>query len=94
MIRIDRIDRIDRIFREALNVDVPSSTTDVITAGLLDSLAVVTLLFEVEREFDLRIPPEDVDIENLRTIDRIAALTERLALQRDLPAPADDGQRT
>jgi acyl carrier protein len=88
------IDRIDRIFREVLNLDVPSPTTDLVAAGLLDSLALVTLLFEVEREFDLSIPLEGLDIENLRTIERIAAVTERLALERDPPTPVDDGLKT
>ena len=54
----------------------------------------MTLLFEVEREFDLTIPLEDLDIESLRTVERIAALTERLALERDAVAPVDDTQRT
>ena len=77
-----------------MNVDVPSPTTDIVAAGLLDSLALVTLLFEVEREFDLTIPLEDLDIESLRTVERIAAVTERLALARDALAPVDDTQRT
>jgi acyl carrier protein len=68
--------------------------TDIVAAGLLDSLALVTLLFEVEREFDLTIPLEDLDIESLRTVERIAALTERLALERDALAPVDDTRRT
>jgi acyl carrier protein len=88
------IDRIDRIFREALNVEVPSSTTDIIDAGLLDSLALVTLLFEVEQEFDLRIPLDGLDIEGLRTVERIAALIERLAVEHDPPAQMDGGLRT
>ena len=88
------IERIDRIFREALSVEVPASTTDIIAAGLLDSLALVTLLFEVEQEFDLRIPLENLDIDGLRTVERIAALIDRLALERDASASVDDGLRT
>jgi D-alanine--poly(phosphoribitol) ligase subunit 2 len=88
------LDRIDRIFREALNVEVPSSTTDIIAAGLLDSLALVTLLFEVEQEFDLRIPLDGLDIEGLRTVERIAALIERIAVERDPPEQVDGGLRT
>jgi acyl carrier protein len=88
------IDRIQRIFREALSVEVPSSTTDVIAAGLLDSLALVTLLFEVEQEFDVKFPLEDLDIEGLRTVERIAALIERLALERDGAVPVDAGLTT
>jgi len=78
-------ERIERIFREVLSIEVPSVTTDIIAAGLLDSLALVTLLFEVEQEFDIRVPLEELDIESLRTLERIAALVERLALERDSP---------
>ncbi len=88
------VDRVDRIFRDALNVEVPSATTDIIAAGLLDSLALVTLLFEVEQEFDLTIPLENLDIEGLRSVQRIAALIEHLEHERDGSSAADGGPRT
>ena len=37
-------DRVSRLFVEKLNVRVPSEDTDLIEAGLLDSLALVELL--------------------------------------------------
>jgi acyl carrier protein len=83
-------ERIERIFREALNVDVPSPTTDIIAAGLLDSLALVTLLFEVEQEFDIAVPLEDVDIEGLRSVERITELVERLAVVGDASPVSND----
>jgi len=69
-------ERIARIFRETLSVEVPSPTTDIIEAGLLDSLALVTLLFELESEFGVAITLEHLDVEQLRTIERIAALVD------------------
>jgi acyl carrier protein len=68
------IARIQRIFEEAFNVSAPAPQTDIIEAGLLDSLALVTLVFEVELEFGMEIPLESLDIENFSTIGSIARL--------------------
>jgi D-alanine--poly(phosphoribitol) ligase subunit 2 len=66
------IARARRVFEEALNVAAPGSDVDVIEAGLIDSLGLVTLLFELEREFDVQIPLESLDVEDFRTIANIA----------------------
>jgi acyl carrier protein len=67
------------IFREALNIELPSTDTDVIATGLLDSLAFVTLLYEIEQRLGVEIPFETLDIDDLRTVDSIAAVVARLA---------------
>jgi acyl carrier protein len=36
------------------------------------------MLFEIEREFGVTIPLDELDVERLRTVERIAALVERL----------------
>jgi acyl carrier protein len=64
--------RIQRIFDEVLNISVPSPQTDIIEGALLDSLALVTLVFEVEQEFDLQIPLEALEIDDFQSIDSIA----------------------
>ena len=64
--------RVQRIFDQVLNISVPSAQTDIIEGALLDSLALVTLVFEVEQEFDLQIPLEALEIEDFQSIDRIA----------------------
>ena len=38
---------------------------------LVDSLGVMRLIAWIEKRFDLRIPPEDVTIDNFETIDAI-----------------------
>jgi acyl carrier protein len=73
---MDASDRVERIFRDSLAIEVPSPTTDVIANGLLDSLALVMLLFEVEQAFDIEIPLDGFELESLRTIERIAAFAE------------------
>ena len=79
---MDTRERIAQIFREALFIEVPSPTTDIVETGLLDSLAFVTLLFEIEQRFAVTIPPEELDIESLRTVQRIASLVDALTVAR------------
>lgn len=64
--------RAQRIFEDALNVAAPGPDVDIIQAGLIDSLALVTLLFELEREFDVQLPLETLDVDDFRTIANIA----------------------
>ena len=76
---MEAAERIRSIFRDSLAVEVPDVTTDVIETGLLDSLALVTLLFELEQEFEITIPLDDLDLESLRTVERIVAFVDGLA---------------
>jgi acyl carrier protein len=71
-------DRVRRLFVEALNVQVASDETDLIESGTLDSLALVELLFALEREFGVTIPLEELDIDAFRTVARIGEFVEAL----------------
>jgi D-alanine--poly(phosphoribitol) ligase subunit 2 len=68
------VERIGGIMREVLSVEAPSPQTDLIEAGLLDSLALVSLIAEIESEFGFQLPLEDVDVDDFRTIERIAGV--------------------
>jgi D-alanine--poly(phosphoribitol) ligase subunit 2 len=70
------IARARRIFADALNVPAPDPDVDIIQAGLIDSLALVTLLFELEREFDVELPLETLDVDDFRTISNIVRALE------------------
>jgi acyl carrier protein len=72
-------DRVQRLFVETLNVEVPSPDTDLIEGGLLDSLALVELLFALEREFAVTIALENLDIDSFRSIRSIAGFVENEA---------------
>ena len=50
---------------------------DLLGGGLLDSIGVMSLVFFIEREFGVQVPPEDVTIENFQTLERIAAYVAR-----------------
>jgi acyl carrier protein len=88
---MDTVDRIARIFHDALNVAVPSATTDIIAAGILDSLGLVTLLVEIEEQFAVTIPLDEIDVDGLRTVERIAALVDHLGTDGE-PAPRLPGR--
>ena len=64
--------RVHRLFREALNVEVAADETDLIETGLLDSLALVELLFAIEREFAVTFALDEFDIERFRTVGTIS----------------------
>ncbi|HTM11119.1 MAG TPA: acyl carrier protein [Verrucomicrobiae bacterium] len=66
-------DRIAGIFSEKLHIEVASAETDLMQTGLLDSLALVELLFHLEQELGIKISLETIELENFRSIARIAA---------------------
>ena len=68
------IDRVQRLFVETLNTSAPEADADLIDSGVLDSLALVELLFALEREFGVTIPLEELDIDTFRTVSSIADL--------------------
>jgi D-alanine--poly(phosphoribitol) ligase subunit 2 len=69
----DVIARLTGLVRDQLGVDVPSSDTDLVAVGLLDSLALVTLIVGIEDTFGCRLPLDDFDIERFRSVDAMAA---------------------
>jgi acyl carrier protein len=63
--------QVTALFAEKLNLDVASAETDLIEAGLLDSLALVELLAQLEESFDVSISTDDMELENFRSITSI-----------------------
>jgi acyl carrier protein len=66
------------IFREALGIELPSTSVDVLDTGILDSLALVTLLFEIEQRTGMQVPLEQLELDDLRTVDDMAGAVGRL----------------
>jgi acyl carrier protein len=65
-------ERVQHLFVEALNKEAPAVETDLIEGGLLDSLALVELIFAIEREFGVTIPLEELEIDSFRSVASIA----------------------
>jgi acyl carrier protein len=49
---------------------------NLLTSGLIDSLGIIRLVNFIEDAFDIEVRPEDITIENFRTIHVIAEYLE------------------
>lgn len=74
------IDRVRTLVADVVSVDVPSDQTDLIDSGLIDSLTLITLIAEIELEFQAQLALEDLDVEQFRTVQRIAQFLSDAAL--------------
>ncbi len=64
---------------EELHPDVDFETaTDLIDGKILDSFDIVTLVAEIDSEFDVAIPAEELVPENFNSAKALWALIERL----------------
>jgi D-alanine--poly(phosphoribitol) ligase subunit 2 len=59
------------LIRDRLNIDVVDVDVDLIETGMVDSLALVTLITALEERFACELPLDDFDIENFRSARRI-----------------------
>ncbi|HEX6002672.1 MAG TPA: acyl carrier protein [Burkholderiales bacterium] len=70
-------DEIITIFVERLNLTVPALDADLITSGVLHSLALMELLNQLEIHYGLRVALERLDFDDFRSVARIAAFVAR-----------------
>ena len=68
------VERLRALLLEHLHVDVPSADADLLETGALDSLQLVDLLLLIEQHFGRRIAIESIDLEDLRSLTRLARL--------------------
>lgn len=52
---------------------------DLLTSGRINSLGIMRLVTFIEEEFKVSVPPEDVTIENFRTVRTITGYLEQQA---------------
>ena len=72
--------RVTALFAEQLNVEVPAAGTDLFETGILDSLRFVELLAALEEAFGIRVAVEELEIDDFRTVSRIAQFLARREL--------------
>lgn len=48
-----------------------SDTEDLLGSGLVDSMGIMKLINFIESEFEVKVPPEDMTIENFMTVQDI-----------------------
>lgn len=69
----DLTQRIAALIEEVLHVEVPAPDTDLIDAGLIDSVALVELITEIEHELSIQLPLDEFDLDRFRSAEQIAA---------------------
>jgi len=67
-------DRILNILTDQLNLTVPTPQTDLIGEGILDSLALVDLIMHLEGEFGFAVEPDQLELDNFQTVERIGQM--------------------
>jgi len=85
------LEKVRQIVSERLLVEVESVDTDLLERGALDSLSLVELLAQLERTFSVNLVFADLEIDDLRTVNRIAALVAR-HMDAEGTGPRRDGQ--
>jgi D-alanine--poly(phosphoribitol) ligase subunit 2 len=64
------------IVRDVLQIEVASPDDDLVATGLFDSLAVVSLIAEIEVVLGYELPLDEFDVDSFRTVGRIAAFVD------------------
>jgi acyl carrier protein len=69
--------KLTELFAKKLNLEVSSVDTDLVETGLLDSLALIELLAQLEETFGVSVSTDDLELENFRSITSIAGFVNR-----------------
>jgi D-alanine--poly(phosphoribitol) ligase subunit 2 len=75
--------QIAEIFAGRFETKLDSGDIDLLESGIVDSVKIVELVLEIEQRFGVSLPFEELEIEDFRTLPRLA---ERIA--RTLPKVA------
>ena len=93
--RTELVAQLCALFFERFHIDVPSPDADLLESGVLDSLQLVDLLAHLEQKLDFRIDIESLELDDLRTLTRLAGVVAAhagprspAAAQRVAPAAA------
>jgi D-alanine--poly(phosphoribitol) ligase subunit 2 len=73
------LEHLGTLFAETFHIEVPSPDMDLLECGVLDSLQMVELLFQLERRFGFTVKIDELELDNLRTLSRIARLLAQSA---------------
>lgn len=68
------VERLGALFAQSFHIEVPSPDTDLLESGILDSFQFVELLAQLEEHFGLRLRIDDIELDDLRTLARIARM--------------------
>ena len=72
-IKIELKDFILKELLDSSSLDELDDDQDLLISGLVDSLGVVRMLNFIEQSMDIKVPPEDVTLENFQTVQNITS---------------------
>ncbi len=72
-------ERIHEVLKGVLDTTQPLESVDLIETGIMDSLALVSVIMELETAFNINIPFEKLEIDNFRTLDSISQFIRKEA---------------
>ena len=81
--------RIRRLVLDVLHVEVSDDDADLIETGVMDSLALVELIFQIERVWGVSIQLDELTIDAFRSVRGIAALLDGVS-HRSSPRRSGD----
>jgi acyl carrier protein len=73
---LDLISQVTSLIAQNLLLNISSPQEDLLSSGGIDSLSLVQLLVNLEEHFSVRIPLDELEIEDLRSVQSIARLIE------------------
>lgn len=65
-----------------LNGQDVAQDEELLMSGLIDSLSIVRLVAFLEAEYAIKVPPQDVTIDNLASVERVAAYVVQACTDR------------
>jgi acyl carrier protein len=87
-------EQIRKLFDEYLHVQIPSDDVDLIDGGLLDSLMLVDLLVRLEKEFGITVAMDKLDLDDFRTVHRIADYVRRTVATTDVNCSSSNDRQS
>jgi acyl carrier protein len=76
-------ERISLIFTQKLNLEAPAHDSDLFQNGTLDSLTLVDLLAELETEFGFHLQPDQLVVEEFRSLESLARFVNRFLTESE-----------
>lgn len=67
------------VVEQVLGVELPHDGVDLIETGLMDSLALVTLVFELEQALTIEIPFASIDVDHFRSVRSMTRLVQAVS---------------
>jgi acyl carrier protein len=74
----ESVKRVQGLMKDVLAISPDGIDQDLLESGLLDSMALIELLYVIEQEFAVELPLEDLDVDRLRSVRGSASYVEQL----------------